>query len=147
MGALVRAAASGEADADAGHGADKNGAGARQIIETAGLKSAFENWKRRSANDAEKTALETGSLGFAEIQRPWRRMIGTEAECEVAARALIDVGQTHKSVHICISDGRGTRGGNTALFEAKPVPESLRFVVWALIRSKPTRMERPARSV
>ncbi|MET4277754.1 MULTISPECIES: hypothetical protein [unclassified Bradyrhizobium] len=40
-----------------------------KIIETAGLKSAFENWKTRSASDAGKTALETGSLGFAEIQR------------------------------------------------------------------------------
>ena len=85
MGVLVRAAASGELMPTEATELTKMVQALARVIETAGLKSAFENWKRRSANDAEKTALETGSLGFAEIQRPWRRMIGTEAECEVAA--------------------------------------------------------------
>jgi len=34
-----------------------------KIIET---ESAFGNWKRRSTNDAGKTALETGSVDFAQ---------------------------------------------------------------------------------
>jgi hypothetical protein len=69
MGALVKAVASGELTPTEATELTKMVQALAKIIETAGLKSAFENWKRRSANDAGKTGLETASLGFAEIQR------------------------------------------------------------------------------
>jgi hypothetical protein len=46
-------------------------------------------------------------------RRPWRRMIGTEAECETAARALIDAGQAQESdtfiFRIIVAPGEAAR--------------------------------------
>ena len=48
--------------------------------------------------------------------RVWRRMIGTEAECETAARALIEAGQAQESdgfiFRIIVATGEATRPSN-----------------------------------
>jgi hypothetical protein len=42
-------------------------------------------------------AFEIGNLGFVQRESAWRQMIGTESECETAARALIAAGQAQES--------------------------------------------------
>ena len=70
MGALVKAVGQGDLTPAEAAELTKMVQAFAKIIETAELEERVRKWKRRSTNDAGKTALETGSVDFARSPAP-----------------------------------------------------------------------------